>query len=235
MCHWRSWREEKGVYRSPSWFLRGLARCLEGNPNILLLQSPRTTDPNTRLLHKDSLKMPSTPKRGPFRRVLSGRSNPSETNGHSAGAPGPLPMLRVPDNTRNNIVAMLGEFVGTFLFLFFSFAGTQIANTPKPPKGSDPNPAALIFIALSFGVSLTANVWAFYRITGGLFNPCVSTCSHALVYAAFSSLLSTGHARSHDLWRSPHRPCPLRHPSSVPWSPRSSWCRLHTLPGCNAG
>lgn len=75
---------------------------------------------------------------------------------------------------RNNIVAMIGEFVGTFLFLFFSFAGTQIANTPAPEAGSGPNPTAIIFISLAFGVSLTANVWAFYRVTGGLFNPCVS-------------------------------------------------------------
>lgn len=83
-------------------------------------------------------------------------------------------MLNVPDTTRNNIVAMLGEFVGTFLFLFASFTGTQIANTPLAPDGSLPNHAALIFVALAFGVSLTANVWAFYRVTGGLFNPVVS-------------------------------------------------------------
>ncbi|KKA16528.1 Aquaporin [Rasamsonia emersonii CBS 393.64] len=69
---------------------------------------------------------------------------------------------------------MLGEFVGTFLFLFWSFAGTQIANTPKPPEGADPNPAALLYASLSFGFSLTVNVWAFYRVTGGLFNPSVT-------------------------------------------------------------
>ncbi|KAM0325850.1 hypothetical protein ACHAQA_007153 [Verticillium albo-atrum] len=68
---------------------------------------------------------------------------------------------------------MIGEFVGTFLFLFFSFAGTQLANTPAP-AGTGPNHTALIFVALSFGVSLTANVWAFYRITGGMFNPVVT-------------------------------------------------------------
>lgn len=84
-----------------------------------------------------------------------------------------LPMLRFPDTTRNNIVAMLGEFVGTFLFLFGSFVGTQIANTPLAASDQPPNHAALIFVALAFGVSLTANVWAFYRVTGGLFNPAV--------------------------------------------------------------
>ncbi|KAK1962185.1 MIP family channel protein [Colletotrichum sublineola] len=83
-----------------------------------------------------------------------------------------LPMLRIPNTTRNNIVAVLGEFVGTFLFLFFSFAGTQVANTPL--GGPDPNLPCIIFIALAFGVSLTANVWAFYRVTGGMFNPVVT-------------------------------------------------------------
>ena len=87
-------------------------------------------------------------------------------------------MLSRPSTVRNNIVAALGEFVGTFLFLFFAFAGTQVATTPPatPPAGSDvalPNAANIIFIALAFGMSLMANVWAFYRVTGGLFNPVV--------------------------------------------------------------
>jgi len=88
-------------------------------------------------------------------------------------------MLTKPLTARNNIVAALGEFVGTFLFLFFSFAGTQVANTPPPiaSNGSDtplPNTSNLMFIALAFGLSLMVNVWAFYRVTGGLFNPAVA-------------------------------------------------------------
>lgn len=90
-----------------------------------------------------------------------------------------LPMLNLADNGRNNMVAVIGEFVGTFLFLFWSFAGTQISNTPAPPPGSNPNTSNLLFAALAFGFSLTVNVWAFYRITGGLFNPSVS--SHLFV------------------------------------------------------
>jgi aquaporin rerated protein, other eukaryote len=84
-----------------------------------------------------------------------------------------LTMLNLADNNRNNVVAVLGEFVGTFLFLFWSFVGTQISNTPVPPDGSPPNTSALLFAALAFGFSLTVNVWAFFRITGGLFNPSV--------------------------------------------------------------
>ncbi|KAK0671714.1 putative aquaporin [Cercophora samala] len=91
-----------------------------------------------------------------------------------------LPMLSKPASTRNNITAFLGEFVGTFLFLFFSFAGTQIAVNSGPATlepGTDiavPNTQNLMFIALVFGLSLMANVWAFYRVTGGLFNPSVT-------------------------------------------------------------
>ncbi|KAK0634184.1 aquaporin [Immersiella caudata] len=92
-----------------------------------------------------------------------------------------LPMLTLPPTLRNNTVAALGEFVGTFLFLFFAFAGTQVANTTGVTNqhGADvimqgPNLIVLLFISLAFGVSLTANVWAFYRITGGLFNPSVT-------------------------------------------------------------
>ncbi|KAK4208019.1 aquaporin-like protein [Rhypophila decipiens] len=92
---------------------------------------------------------------------------------------GPLPMLTLPSTIRNNLVAAIGEFVGTFLFLFFAFAGTQVANMSAAAvaasPGSPPDPTTVTFISLCFGLSLMANVWAFYRVTGGLFNPCVST------------------------------------------------------------
>ncbi|KAJ0422697.1 aquaporin [Aspergillus carlsbadensis] len=87
---------------------------------------------------------------------------------------GQLPMLHLADTTRNNLIAMAGEFIGTFLFLFFSFAGTQVANTPKPVDGAPPNTPALLYSSLAFGFSLMVNVWAFYRVTGGLFNPAVT-------------------------------------------------------------
>jgi aquaporin related protein len=86
---------------------------------------------------------------------------------------GQLPMLHLADTTRNNLIAIAGEFTGTFLFLFFSFAGTQVANTPKPVAGAPPNTSALLYSSLAFGFSLMVNVWAFYRVTGGLFNPAV--------------------------------------------------------------
>ncbi|KAF5520756.1 Aquaporin-1 [Colletotrichum aenigma] len=85
-----------------------------------------------------------------------------------------LPMLSIADTTRNKIVSGLGEFCGTFLFLFFSFAGTQVANVVAAASASKDTLTVILFVALSFGVSLTANVWAFYRVSGGLFNPVVT-------------------------------------------------------------
>ena len=86
-------------------------------------------------------------------------------------------MLQLPDNVRFNLLCMLGEFVGTFLFLFFSFAGTQVANTPEPQPGANPNTSNLLYSSLAFGFALTVNVWAFFRVTGGLFNPAVRMSS----------------------------------------------------------
>ncbi|KAL3469797.1 aquaporin-like protein [Aspergillus californicus] len=95
-----------------------------------------------------------------------------------------LPSLQVADTTRNNFTAMAGELVGTFLFLFFAFAGTQVANTPRPAQGLrteldpdlilPPDFDALMYSSVSFGFSLMVNIWAFFRITGGLFNPAVT-------------------------------------------------------------
>ncbi|MCJ1300941.1 hypothetical protein MMC08_003740 [Hypocenomyce scalaris] len=73
---------------------------------------------------------------------------------------------------RDHFVAMSGELVGTTLFLWFSFAATQIANTITP--SSPPSLAALFYISTSFGFSLAVNAWCFYRVSGGLFNPAVT-------------------------------------------------------------
>ena len=35
-------------------------------------------------------------------------------------------------DVRGHLVAMSGEFVGTFMFLYFAFAATQIASTSNP-------------------------------------------------------------------------------------------------------
>jgi len=40
--------------------------------------------------------------------------------------------------------------------------------------GGAPDFLRVLYISLCFGLSLMANAWAFYRITGGLFNPAVT-------------------------------------------------------------
>jgi aquaporin related protein len=77
-----------------------------------------------------------------------------------------------------HLVAAVGEFVGTFMFLYFAFAG-QIMIVTQTSDVSRSNGLASsqqnIFTALLYGFSLLVNVWAFYRISGGLFNPAVRT------------------------------------------------------------
>ncbi|RDW79824.1 hypothetical protein BP6252_04462 [Coleophoma cylindrospora] len=78
---------------------------------------------------------------------------------------------------------MLGEFIGTFIFLFFSFAGGQVANS-KPAQlnagclltSATPGSSVeqVLYIALGFGVSLATTVFIFFRVSGGMFNPAVT-------------------------------------------------------------
>lgn len=75
-----------------------------------------------------------------------------------------------------HMVAASGEFVGTFLFLYFAYAGNIVAIRQEPVAGPDGSLAnnTVMYVAMSYGFSLLVNVWAFYRISGGLFNPAVS-------------------------------------------------------------
>ena len=82
----------------------------------------------------------------------------------------------VPDAVRNTLVVLLGEFCGTFMFLFMSFVGAQTAlnNNPQQLGGNEVlAPQTLLYVASSFGTALAVNVWIFYRVSGGMFNPAV--------------------------------------------------------------
>jgi aquaporin related protein len=88
--------------------------------------------------------------------------------------PRKLPGLAwIPDAPRNHLVAMIGEFVGTFLFLFFAFAATQVANM-STLGATGVSTSVALYVSLAFGFSLAVNAWVFFRISGGLFNPAVS-------------------------------------------------------------
>jgi aquaporin rerated protein, other eukaryote len=62
------------------------------------------------------------------------------------------------------------------MFLFFAFSATQVGNEGTSPLSQAPDTSVLLYISLAFGLSLAVNVWCFYRITGGIFNPAVSGC-----------------------------------------------------------
>jgi len=91
-----------------------------------------------------------------------------------------LPLIgSLPNRVRNLIIATIGEFVGTFMFLFFAFAATQVANAAASGRtqtgnaggesglSQTPNAQVEMYISLAFGFSLAVNAWIFFRITGG--------------------------------------------------------------------
>ncbi|TLD06348.1 uncharacterized protein PgNI_08037 [Pyricularia grisea] len=79
---------------------------------------------------------------------------------------------------RHHLVAALGEFVGTFLFLFFGYAShSMIATAERPtPEGlrDGYSAQATVLIALAYAMAILVTVWAMYRISGGLFNPAIT-------------------------------------------------------------
>ncbi|KAI1264192.1 aquaporin-like protein [Xylariaceae sp. FL1019] len=80
-----------------------------------------------------------------------------------------------------HFVAATGEFVGTFWFLFFGYAGhlmviDEAAKSPTPgaTTRSALRASDIFNTFLPDGFSLLVSVWALYRISGGLFNPAVT-------------------------------------------------------------
>ncbi|BGP18000.1 hypothetical protein JCM10213_005039 [Rhodosporidiobolus nylandii] len=91
---------------------------------------------------------------------------------------------------RDELIAAIGEFVGTTLFVFFACGGTHagkmlMTSVINPGiavfyRGEGEGPGAayntsnLMYIATSTALSYTIMLWMFFRITPGLFNPAIS-------------------------------------------------------------
>jgi hypothetical protein len=110
-------------------------------------------------------------------RSNNARSRPRRESDYDVPAPEPKKHI---STMEGHLVAASGEFVGTFMFLFFCFSG-QLMITNQASERSilngGPSSQQNIFTALLYGFSLLVNVWAFFRISGGLFNPAVSSRS----------------------------------------------------------
>jgi len=127
-------------------------------------------------LHKKDTDSPSEPK----------RSEDTTRREHHHHHDAQRRHAWITNKWRNELVAMVAEFAGTFMFLFFAFGGTSVANTAAfysdaataGQQGNSisqaPNTGVLLYISLIFGFSLMVNVWVFFRVSGGLFNPVVS-------------------------------------------------------------
>ncbi|KAK8038040.1 aquaporin rerated protein [Apiospora phragmitis] len=79
---------------------------------------------------------------------------------------------------QQHFVAATGEFVGTFMFLFMGYAGhlmilDQVATDKNSVANTSLGFLQTMAVGFTYGFSLLVSVWAFYRISGGLFNPAV--------------------------------------------------------------
>ncbi|PLW21758.1 hypothetical protein PCANC_02933 [Puccinia coronata f. sp. avenae] len=84
-------------------------------------------------------------------------------------------------NFKMDLIAAVGEFMGTFVFLLVGLGGIQAANTSNTDNAistsgnnSVPNLSVLMYVATSMGLSLLFSCWIFFRATGAAFNPNVS-------------------------------------------------------------
>jgi aquaporin related protein len=114
-------------------------------------------------------RLPGTKIKGPL-------DNDNQRDGHAKQYMRVPGLGFLPNKFRNHFIAMVGEFIGTFLFLFFAFSATQVANAAALGVGNTtsdgslsqaPNAQSLMYIALAFGFSLAVNAWVFFRISGG--------------------------------------------------------------------
>lgn len=83
---------------------------------------------------------------------------------------------------QSHLIAASGEFVGTFFFLWIAYSAQLMVGSQASSLaiGGGSSSETIVFVSLVYSFSLLVNAWAFYRISGGLFNPAVSTRSQHL-------------------------------------------------------
>lgn len=76
----------------------------------------------------------------------------------------------------DDVQAAILEFVGTTTFLTLAFGGVQATVAEQQSIGTGGmGTSRVMYVSLSFGLSLLVSAWLFFRVTGGLFNPNVTT------------------------------------------------------------
>lgn len=83
-----------------------------------------------------------------------------------------------------HLVAASGEFVGTFFFLWMGYSGHLMAVNQAASVAimGGASSETVVFVSIIYSFSLLVNAWAFYRISGGLFNPAVCIPYHTIPY-----------------------------------------------------
>ena len=84
---------------------------------------------------------------------------------------------------RRHLGAALGEFLGTTSFLFMAFGAVAVASMNAPDAAVAAtdlgligfNLSRLFYVSLAFGLAYMVNVWAFFHVSEGFFNPAVSS------------------------------------------------------------
>jgi len=123
-------------------------------------------------MHESSANIDGTATPSESVMVLPGMKSRYTEDPNRPGEPRLAGFGWLPNRARHLFISFAGEFVGTFLFLFFAFAAIQVANNLRGNRPMDIG--SLLYISLAFGFSLAVNIWVFFRISGGLFNPAVS-------------------------------------------------------------
>ncbi|KAJ7220286.1 aquaporin-like protein [Mycena pura] len=86
-----------------------------------------------------------------------------------------MPALSLSANFRRDLLAASLEFVGTTLFLLLGLGGIQAVTAEKASSaGHVTDVDQALYIATCMGLSLVVCAWIFFRITGSLFNPCIT-------------------------------------------------------------